>query len=204
MSNRALRNRVLRLEQFAAKATAMSDPVCDQFQIDLDLAKQIRDDDWRAYQLSRKGFNMRLTAAEHEERSKIRQRVIENARGIVVPPGYGMSQANRDADRNRVLFRKRLKFPYRKLSPAEDVENAVLTARLKAFRQSPEAIARRRISDLQRSSKRSPSEVEELQQLVLKYLPLPWPDCEPISDLVEHAHRAADQRESRAKKYRNI
>src|SRR4051812_34996013 len=58
MNNRALRNRLLRLEQFAAKATAMSDPACDQFEIGLDLARQIRDDDWRAYQLSRKVFNM--------------------------------------------------------------------------------------------------------------------------------------------------
>ena len=193
MSNQALRNRLRRLEQFVGKAHAVSDPVCDQFEIDLDLARQIRDDDWRAYQLSRKVFKMRLTAAEHEERSKIRQRVIEKARGIVVPPGYGMSQSNRDADRNRLLFRKRLKFPYRKLPPAEDVENAVLTARLKAFHQSPEAIASGRINNLQRRLKLPPPEAEELQQLVLKYPPLPWPDCELISDLIEETHRAADQ-----------
>jgi hypothetical protein len=161
MSNQALRNRLRRLEQFVGKANAMSDPVCDHFEIDLDLAREIRDDDWRAYQLSHKVFHMRLTTSEHEERSKIRQRVIERARGIVVPPGYGMSQAHQDADRNRLLFGKRLKFPYRKLSPAEDVENAILTARLKAFHQSPGAIACRRINDLQRRSKLPPPEAED-------------------------------------------
>src|SRR5207253_3977228 len=122
------------------------------------------------------------------QRSSARQRVIEKTSGIAITTGYGMAQMNRDLHRNAQLVNKRIKSPYAGLSPSEDRENALLTARVKAFAQSPEWIGRQRISNLQVCPKITAEESEELQQLLLKYPPLPWPDCEPIFDIIEKAH----------------
>jgi hypothetical protein len=197
MSTPRLRGRVLRLEQLVVKAKAIRDPICEQFKIDPELARAIRDDDWRGYQLSRKSLKTKLSAVEQEILSKARVGVIDRARTIIVPAGYGMSQVHKDANRNQRLFRKRLfAFPKNVLLPSEDAENALLTARIKAFRQSPEGCGRRRINQLFAKSRGSrsltPDEKEELQRLAQQYPPLPWPDCEPIK-AVEEMHWTADE-----------
>jgi hypothetical protein len=126
------------------------------FIIDRALAKALRDDGERLNELLRKRYAPSqhggpLTAAELEEESNLPARIADRARTIVLPVGFGASEALRDANRLEKLFYKRISPPCGggPLTEAEDAEEAELMARVAAFGETPEGRALRRKSDLQ-------------------------------------------------------
>jgi hypothetical protein len=120
------------------------DGTCN-FTIDPVLARGLRDDCERLEELGRK---KELNAAEQLEKSWLRPRITAVAKAIRCPVGYGPNQALEDMNRLDTLYCKRIS-PRGALLEAEDAEEAQLTARLEAYLQSPEGIARSRIRDLQ-------------------------------------------------------
>ena len=138
----------------------------------------MRDDKERLNELLRKRYAPSqhggpLTAAEEEEEFKLPARIAERARTIVLPVGYGASQALRDANRLVKLFYKRISPPCGggPLTEAEDAEDAQLTARVAAFGETSEGRALRRMRALEVQgicavlSDAEQNELESLQKL---------------------------------------
>ena len=91
------------------------------------------------------------------------------------PPGYGPDDAMKDANQLHQLNCKRMS-PSScgggELKGAEDEEEAFLTARLAAYRHSPEGRGRRRMCELELKAiggRLTFDEQKELDQLVLLY-----------------------------------
>jgi hypothetical protein len=93
-----------------------------------------------------------LTAADEQERAMLRARVDETVKALTCPPGYGVIEARKDRHRLEDFFYKRLTIRRRggNLTDAEDAEEAQLTARVAAFKQTPEGRGRARIFELER------------------------------------------------------
>jgi hypothetical protein len=138
--------------------TASAKPIdgaCD-FTIDPVVARAIRDDTERLNELLRKRYAPSqhggpLSAAEEQEDSRLSARIAELAKAIGCPVGYGALQAQKDGNRLSKLYYKRISPPScggGDLSDAEDAEEAQLRARVAAYEQSPEGLARSRIRDL--------------------------------------------------------
>jgi hypothetical protein len=149
------------------------------------LARALRDDCDRLGELLRKRYSKHggsLSAAEEQEESGLRARVTQTAKAIGCPVGYGAAQARKDNNRLHQLYCKRISPPScggGALPDAEDAEEAHLRARVEAYEQSPEGVARRRILDL--VLKRiprglSPAEQRELDELQALY---PDPPLDP-------------------------
>ena len=138
------------------------------------IARALRDDYESLNELSRKKGP--LTDAEKQEESSLRARITETAKAIACPGGYEDSdQAKKDSHRLYQLRLKRISPPScggGALTDAEDAEEVQLTARSLALAETPKAVSRRRIFELElwRDSKvLSPAEQSELDRLKTLY-----------------------------------
>jgi hypothetical protein len=152
----------------------------DGFTIDIVEAKAFRDLKHRLAVLLRKQAGPTenggpLTAAEIAEEAELSALIGTKAAKLVCPPGYGPREATDDSNRLHQLHCKRLSPPScggGELKGAEDEEEALLTARVAAFRSSPEGRGRQRMRELKWkdiSTCLSPDEQEELDNLKLVY-----------------------------------
>jgi hypothetical protein len=117
----------------------------DGFAIDIEEAKSLRDIQQR-YGPSENGGP--LTDAEIVEESELDAMFHKRAAALECPPGYGEGDARKDSDRLHQLNCKRLSPPScggGDLKNADDEEEALLTARLAAYRHSPEGRDRDRM-----------------------------------------------------------
>jgi hypothetical protein len=143
--------------------------------MDQGLAKTLRDDKARAFTLWRKAnipksYGGPITAAEEQEQSILRTRIVETTKALKCPVGYGALEARKDTRRLDELFSKR-ETPRAHLTDAEDAEEARLTARVEAFKQTPEGLARDRIHKLRCERALSTDEQKELDILRKLYPP---------------------------------
>jgi hypothetical protein len=148
------------------------------FDFDPALARALRDDKWRAYQVFQKRLLQKTS--ESPEETELNARIAETAKALQCPAGYGPREAMRDSDQLHKLFCKRISPGPHMLSEAEDAEEAHLTARVAAYEVSPEGQGRSRISELglQSFGKRglSAAEKAELDELRTRYPDLPNDD----------------------------
>ena len=168
------KSKIASVEDRAGYASAVEGP--DGFKIDIAEAKAFRDMEHRRLVLMRKHFeNCTLTAAEIREESELEALISKRAAEFVRPPGYGPDDAMKDANRLHQLNCKRMSPPScggGELKGAEDEEEAFLTARLAAYRHSPEGRARQRMWELEIkgiTGRLTLEEEKELDQLVLLY-----------------------------------
>ena len=161
----------------------------DGFTIDLEEAKALRDIEHRLAVFLRKRFgpseNGGLpTDAEIVEESKLDAMFHKRAAAFECPPGYGESDAKKDANRLHQLNCKRLSPPScggGELKGADDEEEALLTARLAAYQHGPEGRDRARRHELMFKRRRlSVDEQDELDRLKAKY-----PECPKDSPLAK-------------------
>jgi len=92
-----------------------------------------------------------LTDAEIVEESELDAMFHKRAAALVSQPGYGASDAIKDSNRLHQLNCKRLSLPScggGELKGADDEEEALLTARLAAYRHGPEGRDRARMLKL--------------------------------------------------------
>ena len=171
--------------------------------MDPGLAKTLRDDKAREFALWRKAnipktYGGPLTAAEEEEQSILRTRIAETTKALKCPVGYGALEARKDTRRLDKLFSKR-ETPRAHLTDAEDAEEAQLTARVEAFKQTPEGLARDRIHKLRCERALSTDEQKELDILLKLYPALP-PDLEdPVTRAMLTWERESQERRARLK-----
>jgi len=119
----------------------------------LSQAKTIRDIEHRLSALVRKSFGPTesggpLTESERQEQSELRARYIDMAQQVECPPGYSYRNARQDSDRLHQLHCKRLSPRSAgggELTAAEDDEEALLTAWVAAYWQSPDGRERKRL-----------------------------------------------------------
>ena len=139
------------------------------FVVDPAVARALRDDEWRLYELSQKNLDPSkhggpLTAAEIQERSEIEAQVAETKKTLKCPAGYGPLGPDQDGRRRHKFFCRRISPPpHNVLTEEEDAEDAHLAARIAAYKASPEASGRARIWKLQQS--KSPLTAEEQSEL---------------------------------------
>jgi hypothetical protein len=173
------------------------------FTIEPALAKRLRDDKVRLYDLYQKEANPKesggpLSAADEQERAMLHARVPETVKAIGYPPGYGAIEARKDRHRLEDFFFKRLTIRRcgGHLTDAEDAEEAQVTARVAAFDQSPEGRGRHRIFELERKRRDglSPAEQIELDTLRGLYPPLP-PDPDHILNKLSRLGPPGPQRD---------
>jgi hypothetical protein len=159
--------------------------VASQFTIDPVLARALRDDYRRRDELCRK---RPLNAAEELEYSWLSSRITKMAKAIECPAGYGAFQARRDDNRLYELYCKRISPCGDALPDAEDAEEAQLRARVAAYRESPEGLARRRICELERKKFRegcTTAEQSELDGLQARYPEPPLDPEDPLTPVME-------------------
>jgi hypothetical protein len=188
MTSRGLRARLKRLE----KKIKMIEPprdVCG-FRVDPALAKALRDDHRRANELA----HNYTSSAEWLEGTRLRERNVERAKSITCPADYGARQARRDENRLHDLSCKH-NSPRGSLTNAEDFEEAQLTARLAAYKETAEGRGRRRKFELmlQRFIGLTPEEKSEYENLQTLYPDQPMdPDdpMKPVYDRMIEANRA--------------
>jgi hypothetical protein len=198
MSAHRFRARLDRLERSGSTATAQDRDCFPNFTIDLPLAKSLRDDYKRLSELVRTpSHGGPRSAAELEEKERLRASIADRARAIGCPAGYGQIQAMNDSNRLHALNCKRMS-PRGFLTDAEDVEEARLRARICAFDESPEGRARSRILQLVLKRWRSPAEQEELDRLEAIYPDPPLDRNHPnysSKDFIEHCRKIVDEME---------
>jgi len=152
----------------------------DGFTIDIEEAMGLRDIKHRLSAFLRKRYAASenggpLTEAEIVEESELDAIFHKRAAALECPPGYGDSEATKDSERLHQLNCKRLSPPScggGELKGADDKEEAFLTARLAAYRHSPEGLDRARMEKLLFKGfgrRRSVDEQEELDRLKAKY-----------------------------------
>jgi hypothetical protein len=200
MSTRRLLARLDRLEKMPKPIVVGGD-----FRIDPALAKALRDEQRRFDELSNARQDQMLCdvvadipghdAGPSEEESMLSARIDRLLDTIVCPPSYGAWQARKDVE---LLLRRYDKPPQ---TAAEDAEHAQLTARVVAFRRTPEGRCRDRIGDLNLkkmfSFRRglSAAEQNELDHLRTLYPDLPLdPDIFMHQVLIEIEQSEAKKR----------
>lgn len=116
------------------------------FVVDRATAKEIRDDTRRLARLLR-------TRSKNLKRKKQKAELllghIKSRVGSLIPPCpslYGPEEYEKDRDRYLKLKKRRSRSP---LSRAEDAEEAHLLARILTYQSRPEALARKRIAELE-------------------------------------------------------
>ena len=142
------KSKIASVEDRAGYAGAIGGP--EGFKIDIAEAKAFRDMEHRRLVLMRK--DRTRTAAEIREESELEALISKRAAEFVRPPGYGPDDAMKDTNRLHQLNCKRMSPPScggGELKGAEDEEEAFLTARLAAYRHSPEGRGRRRMRELE-------------------------------------------------------
>jgi hypothetical protein len=200
MSPRRWRARLKRLE----KKIKMIEPAggdCD-FRIDPALAKTLRDDHRRANELE----HNYTSSAEWLEGMRLRELNTERARSITCPADYGAKQVRRDDSRLCALSCKR-NSPGGFLTNAEDFEEAQLTARIAAYRESAEVRGRNRIFELtmKKFSGLTPEENGEYEHLKTLYPDLPMDPDDPykeVYDRLVESQLARAKQKSRSDFYR--
>ena len=162
------------VEDRAGNAGTFGGP--DGFIIDIADAKALRDLEHRLAVLLRKRYAPSetggpLTAAEIVEETELGAMISKRAAALICPPGYGPGDATKDRNRLHLLHCKRLSPPScggGELKGVEDEEEALLTARVAAYRYSPEGRDRQRMQQLEWKGIggcRSADEQEELDRL---------------------------------------
>jgi hypothetical protein len=158
----------------------------DGFTIDIEEAKALRDIERRLAVFLRKRYAPSenggpLTDAEIVEESELDAIFHKRAAALECPPGYGEGDATKDGDRLHQLNCKRLSPPScggGELKGADDEEEALLTARVAAYRHSPEGRDRARVLKLMLKGRRlNVDEQEELDRLKAKYPEAPKDTC---------------------------
>jgi hypothetical protein len=158
------------------KAGAISET--DGFAIDIEEAKALRNIEHRLAVFLRKRYGPSenggpLTDAEKVEESELDAMFHKRAAALESPPGYGESDATKDSDRLHQMNCKRWSPPScggGELKGADNEEEARLTARLAAYRHSPEGRDRARMLKLMFKGRRlSVDEQDELGRLKAKY-----------------------------------
>ena len=150
----------------------------DGFVIEPALARAIREDERRLKELlvKRSGESppgSQPTAADVQEEAEVRERIAERLRAIEIPKSYRQPEAVLDMWRLGPLHYKAV------LTAAEEAKEAQLTARVAAYKASPEARARERISELttlgysRRLSAAEKAELESLERLYPRLPPHP-------------------------------
>jgi hypothetical protein len=132
---------------------------------------------------------------QSERENQLHARIVERAKAIGCPAGYGAEQARKDGHRLEALLSKR-RSPRRRggpprnsLSAAEYAEEARLTWCIEAFDQSPEGRARERIAELESksfSARYGGGEVSAAEQTELDHLRTLYPDLPLDPDDVMH------------------
>jgi len=132
-------------------------------------------------------------------------RITETARAIGCPANYGPREVLKDESRLHHFYCKRIS-PSScgggALSEVEDAEEAQLTARVAAFRESPEGRARSRISELKYadfSRRLSSAETEELESLRKAYPDLPPDPNDPLYEAFQAFGRVSAERSPNSK-----
>jgi hypothetical protein len=150
----------------------------DGFTIDIEEAKALRDIEHRLAVFLRKRYGPSenggpLTDAEIVEESELDAMFHKRAAALVSPPGYGSGDAMKDRNRLHQLNCKRLSPPScggGELKGADDEEEAILSARIAAYRHSPEGRDRARMLKLMFKDRRlCVDEQAELDGLRAKY-----------------------------------
>jgi hypothetical protein len=128
-----------------------------------------------------------LTAAEIVEESELDALFSQRAAALVCPPDYGRQDAMNDRDRLSQLRCKRLSPPScggGELKGAEDEEEALLTARVAAYRHSPEGRARERLLDLQTQEIVDCLDLDEKKELDKLEALYPEPTESPLDEAI--------------------
>lgn len=149
---------------------------CEGFAIDIKEAKELRNIQRHLGVLLRKKYGQNggpLTAAEIAEEFELHALISKRSAALVCPLGYGPQDAMEDSNRLHQLNCKRLSPPScggGELKGADDEEEAILTARVAAFRDSKEGRDRRRIVELEvYRLYRNGDEQAELDRLRIAY-----------------------------------
>jgi hypothetical protein len=192
MNVRQLRARLDRLERSVNMIVRAGRDHCRDFAIDPELARALRDDYERLNELERKRWGSPLSTIEAEEECALRASLVEIAKKISCPASYGLREKGKDDRRLYQLWCKR-RWPRGGLSDAEDAEGAQLTARILAFEQTPEGLARSRIRTLLLTGNISSSEKRELDSLEALYPEPPLDPDDPLRVAAE-AWKAAAKR----------
>jgi len=153
---------------------------CEGFSIDIEEANALRNIQRRLGALLQKRYGQNggpLTAAESAEESELRVLVSKRSAALVCAPGYGPQDSMEDNNRLHQLNCKRLS-PAScgggELKGADDQEEALLTARVAAFRHSQEGRDRHRIGELEVFRPyHSEDEQAELDELRIAYPKVP-------------------------------
>ena len=157
------------------------------FVIDINEAKALRDIEHRLAVFLKKRYTPNenggpLTDAEIAEESELEAMFRKRAAALVSLPSYGAADAMKDSNRLHQLNCKRLSPPScggGELKGADDEEEALLTARLAAYRHSPEGRDRARMLKLKYKGRRlSAEEQNELDGLKTHY---PDPKDSPLA-----------------------
>jgi hypothetical protein len=171
----------------------------DEFTIDIEEAKALRDTGRRRNLFARKrwapGENGGPPTTEIVEQSELEKMFRERVAALVCPPGYGPGDAMKDSNRLHQLHCKRLSLPScggGELNRAEDEEEAILTARTAAYRHSQEGRDRQRIVQLEVFIRhRNGVEQAEFEKLRMKYPESPTNNVSAIGlKLAELRNRA--------------
>jgi hypothetical protein len=130
----------------------------DPFGFDIDpvVARALRDDWWREYQLlqerlaQQKIFKSEDIPDPGPEELELQARVAERVKTLRCPPGYGGGESMKDRDRLHAFFCRRISPPpYNILTEADDAEEARLRARVAAYDAGPDGRAQSRFFTLQ-------------------------------------------------------
>ena len=139
------------------------------FVIDPDVARALQNDNRQLSDFAEKRRGHPVTDKRELE---IQARVTQISEALVCPEGYTKSDQSEDSERLRQLRPKRkAPRPHNKLTEEEEVEEAHLAARMRAYHNSPEAIAESKASDrqfllmLRSFSSNPPPTPEELSEL---------------------------------------
>jgi hypothetical protein len=204
---RSLRSRLDRLER-SVGGEGQTASMTLEFPIDITLAKALRDDCMRVEQIRLAECEKRfgpVTPADIEEKRVLNERIAEGTKAVGSPPDNYGREYNKERERLEDLKHMR-EWPYftRHLDHLEDTEEALLTARVRAFEASPEGRTRQRIHKLtwDRISNRldavGESELEDLEKL---YPPLPLgPKQIRLNELAEPGLKAIEAELERREK----
>jgi hypothetical protein len=182
--------RAASLRDTADKADTIGET--EGFTIDIEEAKALREFEHRLDVFKRKRYGPSenggpLTAAEIAEEAELNATFSERAAAIVCPPDYGLGDAT--TDNNRL---HRLNCGGGDLKGVDNEVEAILTARVAAFRHSKEGRDRDRIRTLEVFRPyRDENEQVELDELRVKYPKSPSNSISAIGlKLAERRNRA--------------
>jgi hypothetical protein len=168
------------------------------FVIDPEVARSLRDDWERTNQL----LSTVNDPDAKEEGTRLLASIKERAGAIPCPASYGRTQQDIDSDLLQKAWLKRLSAT--PLTEAEDAVEAQARARMLAFDQTPEQLARQRIEELDRidwfwgrGRRRTAAEQQELDDLRLRY---PEPEKDITKDPTYPAILAVEREIARMKK----